>query len=395
VAYDFFDELPALLDSANDTMVDIRHDLHQHPETSWQEVRTTKVIRERLAALDWVQAYCPTSTGAVATLDTGKPGKSVLIRADIDGLPVTEERDLSYASKTEGAMHACGHDIHTAALLGIADMLGSRRDELVGKFVLIFQPAEEGLGGAKAMIEGGVLEQHPVDAAIGIHVTSLAPVGFVATRPGPLMSEATGFVVHFRGKGGHGAMASADGNVVLAISHLAPLVGGAVEGLSLDGTNCACSAGVLHAGTAKNVVPRTALLRGTLRTFDADQKRQAWQRLEAFVEETSRAFGVECELREDDNTPVVNNDPHITELVEASAKRFVGDANYLRIPPTSPSDDMSEFLNRVPGCYLFVGGALSDGSSGMHHSPDFAVDDGALRVAAGLLASAAVDLAQG
>ena len=395
VAYDFFDELPALLDSANDKMVDIRHDLHQHPETSWEEVRTTNLIRERLAALDWVEAFCPTPTGAVATLDTGKPGKTVLIRADIDGLPVTEERDFSYASKTEGAMHACGHDIHTAALLGIAELLGSRRDDLVGKFVVLFQPAEEGLGGAKAMIDGGVLEQNHVDAAIGIHVTSLAPVGFVATRPGAIMSEATGFTVQFRGKGGHGAMASADGNVVLAISHLAPLVGGAVEGLSYEGTNCACSAGVLQAGTAKNVVPRTAILRGTLRTFDADQKRQAWRRLEALVDETSRAFGVTCELQEDGSTPVVNNDPRITELVEASAKRFVGEANYMRIPPASPSDDMSEFLERVPGCYLFVGGALADGSSGMHHSPDFAVDDGALRVAAGLLASAAVDLAKG
>jgi hippurate hydrolase len=274
----FTDDLPELLKSVIDPMVELRHDLHAHPELAFQEYRTTQIVRHRLVALGWELVTCPTETGAVAVLRGASPGRRVMVRADIDGLPVAEEVELSYASVNEGVMHACGHDVHTAALLGVADLLARRRDELAGEFTLLFQPAEESLGGARAMIAGGVLEQNPVDFVIGAHVTSLAPVGVVATRPGILMSEAVGLTVRIEGKGGHGAMAAVEGNVVLAVSHLAPRLGEVVDGLSYDGTNCACSAGVVHAGTASNVVPRHALLRGTLRTFRSggDVRRQVF-----------------------------------------------------------------------------------------------------------------------
>jgi amidohydrolase len=390
----FSDELPALLDAANDHMVDLRHELHRHPELSNEEHRTSALVTARLSELDWRVERCPTPTGAVATLDTGRPGRTVMIRADIDALPVTEENDLPYRSVVDGVMHACGHDVHTAALLGLADVLGRRRDQLSGRFVAVFQPAEEALGGARAMIDGGVLSEHGVQYAIGAHVTSLAPVGIVAARPGVMMSEATSFSVTLRGTGGHGAMASVNGNVILAVSALAPLLGTAVTDLTHEGTSCACSAGVLHAGTANNVVPRTATLRGTLRTFTDAQRASALGRLGELLEQVARDYGVECRFRVDDGTPRVDNDPMVTERVEASARRVVGDEWVWRIPPASPSDDMSEFLNEVPGCYLFVGGGRADGTSGMHHSPEFSVEDAALRVAAGVLAAAAVDLAQ-
>jgi amidohydrolase len=390
----FIDDLPQLLDAANDPMVDIRHDVHAHPELAFEEYHTTQVIRDRLSALGWELNRCPTDTGAVAVLRGAKPGKRVMIRADIDGLPVLEEGSLSYASRNEGVMHACGHDVHTAALLGVADVLARRRDELAGEYTVLFQPAEEDLGGARAMIAGGVLEDHPVDVVIGAHVTSLAPVGFVATRPGILMSEARALTVQIKGKGGHGAMASVEGNVVLAVSHLAPRLGEIVLGLSYEGTNCACSAGVIHAGTAKNVVPRHALLRGTLRTFTPAQQVEALRRLERLLDEVASAFGVECSLELGEGTPAVHNDPEIAKRVFASAGLVVGPANVMELPPASPSDDVSEFLDRVPGCYMFIGGALPDGSSGMHHSPDFSVDDAACRAVAGVLAACAVDLAQ-
>jgi amidohydrolase len=390
----FIDDLPQLLDAANDPMVDIRHDVHAHPELAFEEYHTTQVIRDRLSALGWELNRCPTDTGAVAVLRGAKPGKRVMIRADIDGLPVLEEGSLSYASRNEGVMHACGHDVHTAALLGVADVLARRRDELAGEYTVLFQPAEEDLGGARAMIAGGVLEDHPVDVVIGAHVTSLAPVGFVATRPGILMSEARALTVQIKGKGGHGAMASVEGNVVLAVSHLAPRLGEIVLGLSYEGTNCACSAGVIHAGTAKNVVPRHALLRGTLRTFTPAQQVEALRRLERLLDEVASAFGVECSLELGEGSPAVHNDPEIAKRVFASAGLVVGPANVMELPPASPSDDVSEFLDRVPGCYMFIGGALPDGSSGMHHSPDFSVDDAACRAVAGVLAACAVDLAQ-
>ncbi len=395
VTSNFHDDLPSLLNRAEDRMIDLRHDLHAHPELSFEEHRTTEVITSRLGELDWALQPCPTETGAVAVLDTGRPGKTVLVRADIDGLPVTEERDLAFRSLNDEAMHACGHDVHTAALLGIADVLGQRRDQLSGKYVALFQPAEEGLGGARRMIDGGVLRDLGVDVAIGAHVTSLAPVGIVASRPGVIMSEANGFRVDIRGKGGHGAMASSDGNVVLAVSALAQRLGDAVTGLTHEEGSCACSAGVISAGTANNVVPRHARLQGTLRTFTDEQTTEARRRIDGFLEELRRDFAVECTFSITSHTPRVENNAEINRRVEASAKKIVGDDFVWRIPPASPSDDMSEFLREVPGAYIFVGGGLADGTSGMHHSPDFALDDAAVRMTAAILATAAVDLAQG
>jgi len=395
MTYDFTLGLDDLLDRIYDPMIAIRHDLHQHPELSFQESRTTQVIRARLVELGWELAPCPTTTGAVATLRGGRPGKRVMVRADIDGLPVMEEAPGPYSSKNAGVMHACGHDVHTASLLGVADLLGRRREELVGEFTLLFQPAEEGLGGARAMIEGGVLETNPVDFVIGAHVTSLGPVGLVATRAGVFMSEAKALSVHIKGRGGHGAMATRAGNVVLAVSALAPRLGEVVEGLSFDGTDCACSAGVINAGTANNVVPRHAVLRGTLRTFTPDQQVFALARLESILGEIELEFEVTCTLELNEGTPAVHNNAAVVESVMGSAAKVVGAPSVIRVPPVSPSDDVSEFLDRVPGCYMFVGGALADGSSGMHHSPDFAVDDEACRVMAGVLATSAVELAQG
>jgi amidohydrolase len=316
-----------------------------------------------------------------------------MIRADIDGLPVNEERDLSYASVIDGVMHACGHDVHTASLLGVAEILSRRRDELAGEFTLLFQPAEEVIGGAVAMIDGGVLIDNPVDCVIGAHVTSLAPVGIVALRSGIMMSDGQTLSVDISGRGGHGAMSTIEGNVVLAVSEIAPRLSEVAEGLVFEGTACACSAGVIAAGTANNVVPRRALLRGTLRTFTPDQKQEALARLRALLDDVERTFTVTCELQLDVGTPAVVNNADVTAVVRSSAARVIGTEGVLDFPPVTPSDDVSEFLRRVPGCYLFVGGALADGSSGMHHSPDFAIDDGACRVQAGVLAMGAVDLA--
>ncbi len=373
-------------------MVELRHDLHAHPELSFAEHRTTAVIRDRLLELGWTVAPSPTETGAIATLTGRRPGRRVLVRADIDALPVQEERDLPYRSSVDGVMHACGHDVHTAALLGVADVLAHAED-LPGSYTLLFQPAEEGLGGARAMIDSGVLTRHPADAVIGGHVTSLAPTGFVGARAGTAMSEATALRVDIMGRGGHGAMAGAEGNVVLAVSQLASRLGEVVEGLALDDVNCACSAGVIQAGTANNVVPRTALLRGSLRTFTAEQLADASARLGSLLDEVERTFAVRCSLSVTGGTPAVVNDPVVYESVMASARRVLGEQFVLTMPPTPASDDVSEFLNRVPGCYFFVGGALADGTSGSHHGPDFAIDDGAVAVMAHVLSASAIDLA--
>ena len=376
-------------------MVEIRHDLHAHPELSFDEFRTTGVIRARLEELGWDLAPCPTATGAVAVLRGARPGRRVMVRADIDALPVTEERDLPFRSTIDGVMHACGHDVHAAALLGVADVLAHRREDLAGEYTLVFQPAEEALGGARAMIAGGLFDDHPVDAVIGAHVTSVAPVGLVASRAGTLMSSPRAIVITVEGRGGHGAMATVAGNVILAASAIAPRVGDVAHGLVYEGTECACSIGIIHAGTALNVVPRRATLAGSLRTFTPDQRERAIERLEALLAEVAEEFEVTCELSLNEGTSAVVNDPQVTARALASAARVVGAHNVMTVPPVTPSDDVSEFLEKAPGCYLLIGGALADGTSGMHHSPDFAIDDDACRAVASVLATAAVDLAQG
>jgi amidohydrolase len=390
----FSDDLPGLLDDVDGPMVELRRDLHAHPELAFQEHRTTHVVRDRLVELGWELRPCPTETGAVARLRGAKPGRRIMIRGDIDGLPVTEENQISFASTNDGVMHACGHDVHTAGLLGIADLLSRRQQDLAGEFTLLFQPAEEALGGATAMIEGGVLIDNPVDVIIGAHVSSLAPLGFVGTKPGVMMSEAASLSIHITGKGGHGAMATVEGNVILAVSHLAPRLGEVVDGLSFEGTNCACSAGVISAGTAMNVVPRHAVLRGTLRTFTPEQHVEALERFRSLLDEVEAMFVVQCSLDLTDLAPAVVNNADIYEQVMQSATKVVGASGVSTISPFTPSDDVSEFMNRVPGCYMFIGGANGDGSSGMHHSPDFQVQDGACRILAGVLAQSAVDLAQ-
>jgi amidohydrolase len=390
----FSDDLPSLLDDVNESMVELRHDLHAHPELSLQEHRTTRVVRDRLVELGWELKRCPTETGAVAVLRGARPGRRIMIRADIDALPVHEENEIDFASVNEGVMHACGHDVHTAGLLGIADVLSRRQDDLAGEFTLLFQPAEEGLGGAIKMIEGGVLRDNPVDVVIGAHVSSLAPLGFVGTKPGVMMSEAASISIHIVGQGGHGAMASVEGNVILAVSHLAPRLGEVVEDLSYEGTNCACSAGVISAGTAMNVVPRHAVLRGTIRTFTPEQHVESLARLRTLMQEIEAMFVVTCSLELSEVAPAVVNNVDVYEQVMKSATKVVGAGSVMTIPPFTPSDDVSEFMNRVPGCYMFIGGANDDGSSGMHHSPDFQVQDASCRILAGVLAQSAVDLAQ-
>ncbi len=386
-------DLAALVAAATPSMVELRHDLHAHPELAFAERRTSDVVARRLSDLGWALQPCPTPTGAVATLVGGRPGRRVLVRADIDALPVDEERDIAWRSTVPGVMHACGHDVHTAALLGVAEVLAAARADLAGEVTLVFQPAEESAGGAARMIEGGLLESHPADAAIGVHVTSLAPVGLIGTRAGVVMSAADLFTVELRGAGGHGAMASADGNVVLAASALAPRAAEAVDGLSFEGVGAACSINVIDVGTANNVVPRRARLEGTLRTFTNEQRDAARARLQGVVSDVARAHGVDAVLAWGEGVGVVRNDPAVTDRMMGVARSLVGDLA-VEIPPVTPSDDVAEFLDRVPGCYLFVGGGAADGSGGMHHSPDFFVDDGALAVAARLLAAGAMALAE-
>jgi amidohydrolase len=388
------DSLDGLVADVTAQMIDVRRDLHRHPELGFDEYRTTALVRDELASLGLEERACPTPTGAVFELSGGRAGSTVVLRADLDGLPVHEDARGDVASQVDGQMHACGHDAHVAALLGVARVLSARRDELPGRHVFVFQPAEESLGGGKAMVDGGVMDGLGDASIVGCHVTTMAPVGLVALRSGVAMSEVHSFTIRASGAGGHGATAGTAGNVLLAIAQLAGTLETVVEDMSLDGTACACSAGVLTSGTAPNVVPSTGSLRGTLRTFTAAHTADALEGLRRLCASTGAQFGCALELELDDHAPAVVNDVGVTDIVERVAREALGDARVVIIPPVTPSDDVSEFLLRAPGCYFFVGAARPDGTSGPHHSPTFALDEGCLAVAARVLSGAAVRLAE-
>lgn len=388
------DELPALTDAGFDRTVDIRRAVHADPELAFEEHRTTTLVKSELLQLGLAPRRCPTATGAVSELVGGRPGRTVLIRADIDALPLDEEVDVAWRSRADGRMHACGHDGHVAMLLGVARVLAARAQELPGRYVFLFQPAEEMGGGALRMLEGGVLDGLDAERMLSVHLVSLMPTGVVAARAGLAMSEAHVFRIDISGSGGHGALVGADGNVVLAAAALAQRLGRVVEGMRYEDVPCACSAGLLHAGAAANVAPRRALLRGTLRTFTETQRDEALARLAEDCRAVAKELGVDAQLRVELRVPPVVNDAEVTARVRAAMVRLHGEAAVLAPPPVSPSDDVSEFLARIPGCHLFVGAAPARaGMPPMHHAPDFDFDERAMRMGVITLAGCALDLA--
>ncbi len=384
---------PSPGDAVYDQMVDLRRAVHRRPELAFAEHDTTTLIRDHMATLGIAESLRVTDTGGIFAMDGGRPGRTVVLRADIDALPVQEDEARAGHSEVEGLMHACGHDVHVGSLLGAASVLASRRDDLPGRYVFLFQPGEEALCGAKAMVSGGALSVMEGARLIGFHVTSVIPTGMVALRAGVTMSEAHSLRITLRGPGGHGAVPTATGDVIRATAELVGRLGSVVEGLAFEGSDCVCSAGTLRAGTAVNVVPTTATVTGTLRTFTDAQRQDAVDRLVALCATVAEDQGVEVDLELPEHTPAVVNDAAVVELVESEAKVVLGDDAVFRMPPAAPSDDVSEFLNHLPGCYFFVGGAAVDGSSGMHHSPTFSVEDDSLRVGASVLVRGALALA--
>jgi amidohydrolase len=384
---------PAPADAVYDEMVDLRRAVHRRPELAFAEHQTTRLIFDHMGVLGIDELVRVTDTGGIFALEGGRPGRSVVLRADIDALPVQESAARASHSEVEGVMHACGHDVHAAALLGAASVLASRREELPGRYVFLFQPAEESLGGAKSMLDAGALEVMGGSRLVGFHVASAIPTGLVALRSGVTMSEAHSIRITLSGPGGHGAMPTGEGDVIAATSELVGRLRDVVEDLSFEGTDCVCSAGTLAAGTAVNVVPTSARVTGTLRTFTPSQRAVALDRLSALCATVAAQRGVEVDLELPEHTPAVVNDPAMTDLVESEAHALLGADAVVRMPPVGPSDDVSEFLAHLPGCYFFVGGGAADGSSGMHHSPTFFVEDESLRIGAGLMVRSALVLA--
>ena len=317
-------------DAVFDQMVDLRRAVHRRPELAFEEHATTALIRDHMASLGIEEALRVTETGGIFAMDGGRPGHTVVVRGDIDALPVQEPSGRTSGSEVEGLMHACGHDVHVGAVLGAASVLASRREDLPGRYIFLFQPGEEALCGGKAMVEAGALTVMDGARLVGFHVTSVIPTGMVALRAGIAMSEAHSLQITLRGPGGHGAVPSATGDVIRASALLVGRLGSVVGGLSYEGTDCVCGAGTLRAGTAVNVVPTSAVVTGTLRTFTDTQRVEAVGRLERLCAEVAAEFGVSVDMELPEHTPAVVNDPDAVGLVETEAKAMLGDPAVLR-----------------------------------------------------------------
>jgi len=368
------------VDRRGDDLVALRRDFHRHPELSFQERRTAEVIAEKLSAAKLEVRTGIARTGVVGILRGDRPGRTIAWRADIDALPLTERLEAPFTSGTPGVMHACGHDGHTAIAITLAQILAARRAEMPGTAVLVFQPAEEIIGGAEPMIAAGVLDDPRVEEIYGLHLTSLTPVGQVQVRPGPSMASADAFEIEVRGKGGHGAMPhlsvdpmTAAANIVLGVKHLVSHEVAAQE-------TAVVTVGQIVSGTKGNIIPETAIMRGTIRTFDDRIREQLRTRLTAFAADVARAYRAEARVRfEGGATASVVNPEAESEFVRRCAAEVVGEANVHAGRPVMASDDMSMFLRARPGCYFRVGIQPASGPA-PHHAPEFEMNEDGLPV---------------
>jgi amidohydrolase len=353
-----------------------RRHLHEHPELSFQEHETSDFLFELLGGADGIELVRPTETSLVAILRTGRPGKTLALRADIDALPITEETGLPFASKNDGVMHACGHDGHTAMLLAAFNELHRRRDELNGEIRFIFQHAEElGPGGAQEIVAAGLLEG--VDLVVGAHLFSQDDLGTVGVSVGPQTAAADVFEIEIHGKGGHGAAPHraidpipAAAQVVSGLQHVVSRTVDPIERAVVSVTQ-------IHAGTAFNIIPEKVELSGTVRTFTQEVRDLVREAIGTVATGIAEAHGCTCTYAYTEGYAPVVNDEAACALVEAAVRSELGDDAFYEPPPIMGGEDFSAYLAAAPGAFFIVGAGSDDHPP--HHHPRFDWDESAMR----------------
>ena len=360
-------DLTQLVQQQKETLIATRRDLHRIPETGFNEVKTSAYVSERLKELGLEVQTGIAGTGVVGLLRTGKPGPTLMIRSDMDALPIAEETGLPFASTHPGCMHACGHDSHMAMALGAAAVLNRLRDRIRGNIKFVFQPAEEGPGGAQPMIAAGVLENPKVDYAIGCHLWSERPEGYLGVRPGPFMAAMDRFDLKIIGKGGHGAQPhlcvdaiEVGAQVVAALQRIVSRKMDPIE-------PAVVTVGSFHAGTAFNIIPAEAVMSGTTRTFNGEVWKSWEARIDTVVRGVCESMGAVYELKFSRGYPPTVNDAQMAEVVRRCAVQVVGEDRVVVPALTMGGEDMSFFLRRVPGCYYCIG-VGREGAAPLHNS---------------------------
>lgn len=389
-------------------MIATRRDIHEHPELGNRELRTAKLVADKLRALNIEVKENVAHTGVIGILKGGKPGKVVALRADMDALPVTEQVDIPFASKVRttyngqevGVMHACGHDAHVAILLGVAEVLAGMRNEIPGTVKFIFQPAEEGApqgeeGGAALMVKEGALENPKVDAIFGLHVTSRFAVGEVGYRPEGMMAAVDSFKIEVHGKQTHGAYPWLGVDPIVVASQIV-LGLQMIPSRQVDSTVApsVVTVGAIHGGVRNNIIPDEVEMIGTIRSLDAAMRDDIHARIRRTAESIAAAAGATAKVTITTGYPITYNDPALTEKSAPTLRRVAGNANVKVVNAVLGAEDFSFFQQKVPGVFFWIGTRPKDQTpeqAPSNHSPLFYVDETGLLLGVRSLANVAVD----
>jgi amidohydrolase len=362
-------------------IIEMRRDLHRHPELGFQEVRTAGIVAKRLSDLGYTVRTGLGKTGVTGSLQCGTPGKTVLLRADIDALPILEQTEVSWKSQSPGVMHACGHDGHTAMGLGAAAVLAKMAPSLAGNIVFVFQPAEELLIGAEAMLKDGALEGVHADAMFAIHVMNRFPAGTIAVKTGPTMTSADKLELVVTGRGGHGANPHQAIDPVVAAGYIITALQTIVSRETPALQTAVLSLTTLKAGTAFNIIPDTVEMTGTFRCFDAALRETLLAGVRRTAEGTAASLRCTARVTNTFLTPAVLNDPTLSTLARTVAAEVVGEAQVIDPDPLTGSDDVAYFWQEAPGCYAFIGSANPQWPHApAGHNAKFDIDESALEI---------------
>lgn len=382
-------------------VVQWRRDLHAHPELGNCEQRTAGVVAEQLRAMGIENIKTGVAKhGVVAVIVGGKPGPTVALRADMDALPIEEHTGLPFASQNRGVMHACGHDAHTAILLGTAQVLVKLRAGIPGTVKLIFQPAEEGApageeGGAARMIKEGVLQDPAVKAIFALHVKPELETGKLSYRPGVTMASVDRFRITVVGKQSHAALPWQGVDPIVAAAHVITAVQTIVSRHVDARQPVVVSIGIVRAGTAWNIIPGQVMLEGTIRTHDEEVRRGVAATFRRLVQFTAQAHGCTAEIVCDNYAPAVWNDPALAESMKTTLARVVGESNLVDVKPSMGGEDFAHYARKVPGLFVFLG-VRNESIGAVHaiHTPEFQPDEASLPVGVRTLSLLAIDYLQ-
>ena len=371
-------------------IINTRRDFHKHPELSFQEKRTSKIVADKLESFGIDVKRNIGKTGVVGTLQGNKKGKIIALRADMDALPIQETGNLPYKSINDGIMHACGHDAHTAMLLGSAEVLSKMKNKINGEIRFIFQPAEEGYGGAKYMIKDGAIDN--VDEIYGMHVWNYQKSGTVGIQSGPVMAAADIFTIDIHGIGGHGAAPQGTVDSIVVASQLIQAFQTIVSRNTNPIDSTVVTIGQVNGGYNFNIIADKVTLKGTTRAYTEDNRNLIKQRIKEIISGLAKTYGAEIKLKYKDGYPPVINNPEITSNVKKIAKKVVGN-NVTKPYLSMGGEDFSYFANKIPGCFFFLG-TMPENAPAMsipQHCSHFNIDEKAMLIGSSIFVELALN----